>query len=396
MQWDDFGAYPGNDDWSAGSWSPSDYAMSGTFGSYVDPVVGAGSGGGPSGQGPLYGGDFGGNGITPTPFVPANSDLYTQAGSANGLGAGLQQGLGAIGGVPSLLGLGGGLAGLIGKLASGGVTGTASPVQNTAAKGAQASMNSQLGNAAQGNTPLQQMQMSLLQSLASGQGLPPGYAQLVEQAFQPQMGDLYTQAANMGRSRGFQDAPATSPPGGAILGPGLSNIQGQMAAAKLGLMQSLPGLYNTPIGQQQNALNASAMGLQNTATANTQQQASQPLGSQIGAAIGSGLQGLGQSIQQSQNPNSFETALRNLQNSGMGITISGTPPKPFAKGGIVTKPTNAIIGEAGPEAVVPLQGVHPGVIAALHRAMNGPALTARHMGLGLTQRTPAGAMNGRP
>ena len=130
------------------------------------------------------------------------------------------------------------------------------------------------------------------------------------------------------------------------------------------------------------------MGLQNTAGANTQTQQSQPLGPSIGAAIGSGLQGLGQTMQNQQQQTQFADMMK-------GISLSGAP-KAYAKGGIVTKPTNAIIGEAGPEAVVPLQGVHPGVIAALHRAMNGPALTARHMGLGLTQRTPAGAMNGRP
>jgi hypothetical protein len=33
----------------------------------------------------------------------------------------------------------------------------------------------------------------------------------------------------------------------------------------------------------------------------------------------------------------------------------------FAKGGIVTGPTNALIGEAGPEAVIPLSGRNGGL-----------------------------------
>jgi len=38
----------------------------------------------------------------------------------------------------------------------------------------------------------------------------------------------------------------------------------------------------------------------------------------------------------------------------------------FAKGGIVTGPTNALIGEAGPEAVVPLTGKNSGVMGAIY------------------------------
>jgi len=38
----------------------------------------------------------------------------------------------------------------------------------------------------------------------------------------------------------------------------------------------------------------------------------------------------------------------------------------FAKGGIVTGPTNALIGEAGPEAVIPLTGKNSGVMGAIY------------------------------
>jgi len=169
----------------------------------------------------------------------------------------------------------------------------------------------------------------------------------VEQAFQPQMGDLYTQAAQQGAARGFHDSPATSPPGGAILGPGLANLQGQMAQAKLGLMQSLPGLYNTPVQTQIGAAGQQANALLNSAGMERGQTQSQPAGGQIMNTIGAGLQGLGQSMGQQQKDQAAQ------QNFEKMISMSGAP-RAFAQGGIVTKPTNAIIGEAGPEAVIPL------------------------------------------
>jgi hypothetical protein len=73
-----------------------------------------------------------------------------------------------------------------------------------------------------------------------------------------------------------------------------------------------------------------------------------------------------------------------------GSTLYGTPIPKLAEGGIVTKPTVAMIGEAGPEAVVPLSGAgggsanlaRPGepdirmVAEAIHRktGLTGPAL----------------------
>src|SRR6185436_4370519 len=190
---------------------------------------------------------------------------------------------------------------------------------------------------ATGQLPLQQMQMSLLQALQSGEGLPPGYQKLIEQAFQPQLGDLYTQAAQMGQARGFHDAPATSPPGGAILGPGLANLQGQEAQAKLGLMQSLPQSFNQPIATQVGAAGQQGAGLLNAARLGTGSETSGGTNfAMLGNQIGSVLQGAGQAM-----------------NMGSTASLGGTPVK-FGQGGIVTHPTNAIIGEKGPEAVLPL------------------------------------------
>jgi phage-related minor tail protein len=48
--------------------------------------------------------------------------------------------------------------------------------------------------------------------------------------------------------------------------------------------------------------------------------------------------------------------------SSFGIDTTGLqgPLKPFADGGIVRKPTAALIGEAGPEAVIPLSEMRNG------------------------------------
>lgn len=201
-----------------------------------------------------------------------------------------------------LLGVGGGLAGLIGTLSAGGQTGKQTrTVQPTTQQQAQMNQGYQaLGQFANAQTPLQQQQTSLLTALSNGQGLPPGYAQLVEQAFQPQLGDLYTQAANAGRARGFHDAPATSPVGSAVLGPGLANLQGQIAAEKLKMMMGLPGLYNQPIATQGNFAQNYLSAAQNPNLMNSQVTGSVPMGPQIGTVVGAGLQGIGQAIGQSQ------------------------------------------------------------------------------------------------
>jgi hypothetical protein len=167
------------------------------------------------------------------------------------------------------------------------------------------------------------MQMSLLQALQSGQGLPPGYNQLIEQAFQPQMGSLYDQAVNAGRTRGFYDSPATAPPGGAILGPGLADLQGQMAQAKLGMMQSLPGLFQAPIQQQMGAAQGQAGGFTSLGGQYPYQQQAN-IAPMLGQQVGAGLQGLGQSIgqnqQQAQQQQFQNSLLQALQQGNSGLS----------------------------------------------------------------------------
>jgi len=57
-----------------------------------------------------------------------------------------------------------------------------------------------------------------------------------------------------------------------------------------------------------------------------------------------------QKLQELKNKGGVTSA---LTNAGLGVARNMLPV-PFAKGGIVTGPTNALIGEAGPEAVIPL------------------------------------------
>jgi hypothetical protein len=198
----------------------------------------------------------------------------------------------------TLLGLGGGLASLIGTLSAGGQTGSQGPQMTTAQKAALGQGQQFLSPFASGTSPLQQQQASLLQAIMSGQGLAQPYAQAVERAYEPALGDLYTRAAEMGRRRGFHDAPATSPPGGAVLGPGLAALQGQQAKSKLDLMTMLPQLYNQPVQSQGQFANAFLGAAQNPAM--MQQTASQPLGAQLGQQIGGTLAGIGGGIQQAE------------------------------------------------------------------------------------------------
>jgi len=51
-------------------------------------------------------------------------------------------------------------------------------------------------------------------------------------------------------------------------------------------------------------------------------------------------------------PKGTQTGLGDIQQMFSGLM---QPPQKFAGGGIVTRPTNAIIGERGPEAIIPLQ-----------------------------------------
>lgn len=229
-----------------------------------------------------------------------------------------QQGWGQLMQPGNILGLLGGLAGLGGVLAGGGKGPTTTPQMSMEQRNVGHQTDTalhQLNPFVQGQSPLQQMQMSLLQALASGQGLPPGYAQLVEQAFQPQMGNIATQAIESARRRGFAGGAELlqQGPAGAIAGPMLADLQGQMAQAKLGLMQSLPGLYNQPINQQMGAAANQVQGYNNLMRSYPSGQTqSQPMAPQIGGMIGSGLQGLGQGMQQQQNQKQFYDMLMGL------------------------------------------------------------------------------------
>jgi hypothetical protein len=256
----------------------------------------------PSGGG--YSGGFGGGGY---------------GGGGGGYGGG---GWGSLMSNPqTLLGLGGGIAGLIGAISGGGVKGTQKPVMdNRQIAQFEAAQRAQSGLSpfAAGTTPAQQMQMQLLKAISKGKGLNQNYARAVESAFEPQMGNLYEQAAKAGRSRGFHDAPATSPPGGAIFGPGLADLQGQIAQAKLAMMMGLPGLYSQPINQQLGAAQGFASGQGNLFNMYpTGSQTKAPLGPQIGTAIGQGMIGLGSAFgqqQQQQQQNQFQNAMMEWMN----------------------------------------------------------------------------------
>jgi hypothetical protein len=65
-------------------------------------------------------------------------------------------------------------------------------------------------------------------------------------------------------------------------------------------MQSFPQLFNQPIQTQANAAANQSGNLLRAAGAQTGQQQSVPLAPQIGQAVGAGLQGIGQGIQQNQ------------------------------------------------------------------------------------------------
>jgi len=219
----------------------------------------------------------------------------------------------------SLLGFGGLAAGLAGALAGGGRGGSVTPQMSMEQRNVGHQTDTalhQLNPFVQGTSPLQQQQMSLLQALASGQGLPPGYAQLVEQAFQPQMGSITQQAIESARRRGFAGGAEllNQGPGGAIAGPALADLQGQMAQAKLGLMQSLPGLYNQPIQTQGNFATQQVAGYNNLMRGYpTGQTQSQPLGPQIGQAIGQGLTGIGSAMGQQSQQQQLLQALQRMQ-----------------------------------------------------------------------------------
>lgn len=82
---------------------------------------------------------------------------------------------------------------------------------------------------------------------------------------------------------------------------------------------------------------------------------------------------------------------------GIGLAafaaISSAQMAGLAQGGIVTRPTRALIGEAGPEAVIPLRG--PGMFGAIQMTMNvysnDPDMISRELGRRMQQLQVAGA-----
>ena len=86
----------------------------------------------------------------------------------------------------------------------------------------------------------QQGAFSSLQSAVAQPSLPPGLSLLAEQAFQPAMGDIASQAIMSARRRGFSGGAQLlqEGPAGAVAGPALADLQGQMAMAKLALYQN--------------------------------------------------------------------------------------------------------------------------------------------------------------
>jgi hypothetical protein len=230
--------------------------------------------------------------------------------------------MGGLNSLQGLLGLGGAGAGLIGTLMGGGVTGTSQPKIPTAAMAQLNQANQALQPFALGQTPLQMQQASMLQALSQGQ-IPQGYADLVARAYDPAYQDVATRATQAGRQAGFYDAPMSSPPGGAIVGPAAAQLQGQQANSLLQLMQSFPQLFNQPIQTQANAAANQSGNLLRAAQQQTGQQQSAPLAPQIGQAVGAGLQGIGQGIaqnqqmaQQQQFQNSLLQALGGQQQGG--------------------------------------------------------------------------------
>ncbi len=218
----------------------------------------------------------------------------------------------------ALAGAAGPFASLLGVLASGGVTGTNMPKLPTAAKAQIDQASRTLEPLALGQTALQQQQASMLAALAQGQ-IPQGYIDLVARAYDPAYQAVAQRATEASRQAGFYDAPLSAPPGGAIVGPAAAALQGQQANSLLGLMQTLPALYNQPIQTQVNAATNQSGNLLRAAGLQTGGQTSQPLGPAIGQGIGGLISGAAQGYSNAVNAQQQQTyqtslldALRNL------------------------------------------------------------------------------------
>lgn len=315
------------------------------FAEFTDPGTFTGEGVGESSIDPSQFFDFGGQQSDPgTQFVPGSFSQPSQTSAGRptppeSLNPLLGAGLGALG--P--------LAGIIGLLSGGGVTGRTSPQVSTAQKalGTQAQGSLGLLNPfISGTTPLQAQQEAILnplsqflsQLLTGGkqtQRLIDTLSPLITQAFSPFAQTLQKQATEAGRRAGFTDAPGSSPPGGAILGPGLAQLQGQEAQALLtALLQQIPqaatvgaNAFNQPINQQIGAASNQASGLTNLFGNFPQgRTTSAPIGPALGQGVAGLLSGAAQganaAIQQSQQQqfnNSLLNAIQGL--SGQDRTI---------------------------------------------------------------------------
>lgn len=315
MQLDEYSFDPsgfslfGGDTSNIGSFDPSSYASFAP----TQPDYSLGAGGG-----------FDVSGIN----APGTGFDTTLLGAPGAAAPGAIGGLGSLGGLNSiqgLLGLGGGISGLIGALSGGGVQRTISPTIGTAQKAAIGQAGQALGPAAQGQLPLQQMQASILQALAAGQ-IPPQLAKLVATAYDPAYQDAATRSVQAGRQAGFFDAPLSSPPGGAIMGPAAAQLQGQQANTLLGLMQSFPQLFNQPVSNQISAAQGQGNQLLGGANLGIGQQASAPLGPTIGAGVGNALTGMSQAIGQANQQQSLNQLLQNQIQGQGGISLSGSYP----------------------------------------------------------------------
>ena len=235
------------------------------------------------------------------PYQP-NQYPYHMAGSAaTGAGAGTQQPpqqsspwdwMPSMPGMPSILkgvglgtlglGIGGGLYDFMRPAP---VTQTQNRI-GPEAMGALGQSNRQLG---MGGDMLGRLQQNLM-----APQIPPHLAALVEQAFQPMMGNIAQQAIMSARNRGFSGGAQllNEGPGGAVAGPMLADLQGQMAMAKLAQYQQW---INSMLQASQQA-GGLARGYQGTAQGYpTTQKVQQPKPSAMSSILGMGplLQGVG-------------------------------------------------------------------------------------------------------
>lgn len=101
----------------------------------------------------------------------------------------------------------------------------------------------------------------------------------------------------------------------------------------------------------------------------------------IKSIINTGIQALNDAI-----PNSIELKIKGV---GVSIELPNNPIPMLAQGGIVKGPTTAIIGEAGPEAVVPLSG--PNVLTSSLQRIEGSLQASGQRG---ERAAPAGGVQG--